>query len=341
MQASFSVIEEALKIKSSLEGSQTEEPTGTLQGKIVTHWTFYVFTAGSIVGLVTAVAAGILQMWPLCIIGGILCVTNIVGAWYASELGAVPAIQEGVEQLKIKIQDFAKKINELDLSIKNLKDIEKLAEQNTKNFETIIQNGKKDLQNSVDQFHKIQKELDEYRKELEKYKILVKTMGENTKKLSDQTLNLSNHVVKTEHLQGSLENETLTISKEGDKIDVQVKIFDKETDDYEEAVKNHVKQIDLMKNSILELAKERALLEKENIQLLERVKELGNIEKKAHETSLELEKTKSEMLKIPERMKSETEHLKDYKKFLKFMKSSFSEDWKKTPGYKEWEKTAN
>jgi len=77
----LSLIQNTLKIKSKLEDDINETPgnVGDLGGRIVTHWTFFVFSAGTITGLVTAVTAGILQTWPLLIIGGILCATNILG----------------------------------------------------------------------------------------------------------------------------------------------------------------------------------------------------------------------------------------------------------------------
>src|ERR1700733_3243991 len=69
--ASGAKVAAASAVKSSTSGSRT-----------FTHWSEYVLIAGAIVAAVTAIATGILAIYAVTVVCGLLCASQIIGFYY-------------------------------------------------------------------------------------------------------------------------------------------------------------------------------------------------------------------------------------------------------------------
>src|SRR5438105_3729992 len=108
--------------KAIAEGMQ-----GEFLGRTVHEWTCYFFAAGSIVGIITAVAAYIFGDYPLVAISVLLAVTNGLAAYYAHHFVVIHELDDESKDLseKVKqIQDENVVINKTDNDL--TKDIKEL-----------------------------------------------------------------------------------------------------------------------------------------------------------------------------------------------------------------------
>lgn len=242
----------ALKLNNINDKLQIEEPKtveGSLQGKVITHPMFFVFLVGSIAGAIVAVVAGIFQMWPLLIVGGLLCVTNVAGIPFASALGMVPALEEGVKQLSEKVTSIAGKIADLHKVNNELRETEQKLQNTTKEYSKTVDEAKKELD-------KTKAELAAANDADIKTKKEVKSLLHNvtdvfsisTKVFSQENKNLDKTNAETQKHIRTLSTEHTKLTQQASSIDLSVKNFDKRTDDLEELAKFCGEEISSLKS---------------------------------------------------------------------------------------------
>lgn len=73
--ALLSAAEAALALNDAVE-EETGEASGSLNGRVVTHWSYKLFIAGTVVGVVVAVACYAIGMHAIAIFGAFLAVTT-------------------------------------------------------------------------------------------------------------------------------------------------------------------------------------------------------------------------------------------------------------------------
>lgn len=101
-------------------GGQESLSQGQLNGHTVIHWSHYVLLGTGIVGLVAAVAAGILLQWPLTISCGLLAFSSLLGSYYIKELSIAQSLEDIINQLVGTIHRLYMQTIDLEAQITNL-----------------------------------------------------------------------------------------------------------------------------------------------------------------------------------------------------------------------------
>lgn len=335
MSFAIGLAQDALSIAAGGANGGKSTPQGSLQGRIVTHWTFYMFVAGSVVGLTIAVAAGVMEMWVLLGVGAALCATNVVGAIYASMIGVIPALEEGVQKLADRVKTFSKTIQRLEESNTKLEQIRKAAENVAQEYKKEITQGKKSLEEKASELDSVRKKLDKSLEEAHKLKAVVETMGKQAELFSKEAVKLQqeNNLLSKSVSTISLENTEL--KKSNSQMELSVHIFDEQTDNYENLAKASSEQIEIWKKHF-DQVKESYIKNRDELKLLrEKEHNLGETTKTALKSTelieqlIQKEQSKLTEAKVAFQQKSEyQEYRQNRTEFLEWKKQKNKESSK-------------
>ncbi len=278
----------------------------------VTHWSYKLFIAGSVVGAVAAVAALIFSMFPIIACGVLLCLTNAAAAFYVKKFSNLNALEDYNKRL-------ADKVSELRDANKDLSKINKRIEEIPGEWREEIENGKKALRKKTEELQLVSDKLKQTEEKLQKLATVSVDIQKKTGELSVEALKFS----KDNHLFGErverLSGEVSQIEEHNQNLVKLILETDKNTDQYEELFKQFQGQVKLLED-LFGLMKELYLNAQERMAGLEKqVDELGavmpdaiNSSRKAELASLQLSHLQEQYAALTGRLEAALEKLKNY-----------------------------
>lgn len=330
----------ALKATTGLPDLNSKNSVGSLQGRVVTHWTFYMFMAGSAVGLVTTVVASVFQSWGLVILGGVLCATNVVGTIYASMLGPIPALEDETKRLGKQVATLNDDIKQLNIANDDLKGIQKKANEMEEEYKTSIKTGEKLLSDKVKEIQKVTTQLNEASEKVKKLETIVKDIGKQTEVFSKETIKLQEENGLLSKNVDKMSVENITLKKSSSKWELDIHEFDKKTDDYEKYSRETSKQLELWKSTFNQMKDIYIQNKNELNQVKEHTKKLEPIVANALRSSKLSEESNQELKQQNAMLLSKLGELKELKNYLNH-KTSFEIYMKNEKEFSEWHNSKN
>lgn len=121
MGMDLTAVDAALNLEKFVNPHALFEPIGF---KRTLPWTYYVYMAGSAVGVVTTVAAGILGDRPIIVAGAIITVISLTAAYDVRRLAITKTLEEYIKRLAKLAQDFFQITQKTDKIIEESKSSE-------------------------------------------------------------------------------------------------------------------------------------------------------------------------------------------------------------------------
>lgn len=329
MPLSLATAEAALGVATGVESlDRNVVKPGDLQGRVTTHWTFFVFVAGSMIGVVVAVAAAVFQMWSLVALGAVMCATNVIGSVYSYTLSSLPALEEAINRLAERVRNLSDIIIELNRVRTELNDIAERASGLASQYKETIDTTNKDLRSKIEEIEKTNKKVTDLEKKFEKFRGIVVDMEKTTSELTKDTVEFG---LKSDLLKGKVDHlDASLIDLKNSNISFQdgISKIDKNNDKFEVLAGTLTKQIDIWKSLIIQIKENFLNTKKEIDSLKEKMTKFDKTVSHAksetdreEELVKELNKTKDQLL----------EHTKNRALYLDFLQHK--------PEYLEWKKT--
>lgn len=294
-----------------------EETSGDLNGRSVTHWSYKLFIAGTIIGAIAAVASFILGLTAIAVIGALLAITNGFAAFYVKRLGTLKTLEGYTERLAEKVQEL-KGVND------GLDDV-------TDGLQKVPDDWRKEIQKGEEAIGKKAKELEEIAGKLQVAEAKLQKLAGVTKDIQKGTGEMSAEVVKfcqENNLFGErvdrLEKEAKRAEERNENLEELIMRTDANTDEYEALIQQLANQVHmvedlfaLMKELYVKAQDEMAELKSQVTKLDLVVSQAGKSAQKAQEASAQLEKQRKDYENLLKKLNDALEKVERYRKYKK------------------------
>lgn len=340
MSAVTSMIEDVgilAKIKDNVLGTAGQK--GDLQGRSVTHWSFWVFIAGSIVGLIVAVVAIIFGIYPAVVTSFLLSATNGLAAFYIKRLGVIKDLDQYDKNLKENMGKLKKVDDNIGKTDEDLKKINTDLQSVPTKLQEEIEKGKQEITQKVSEIETLTKKLGDAEGKIANLAAVARDLNHATGDLSQEMLKFgednnafSGQVKEIGTEMNELKENNDKIVKEILTIDADKIIFTKMNEDFAKQIGTFGKMFNLMKDMYKEAHKEMDKLHQE-------VSTLKTVIPETAQTAEKIQEVEQKYEKVLQQLKIELAGLKNLqaaKKELETLKAS--QEWKQFQAWKATQK---
>lgn len=286
----------ALSLRSDLSDVAAGQE-GDLQGRRVTHWSYYAFIAGSVVGAIVAIAGFALvnsvgfMAYVVGAAGVLLAVTSGFAALYVKKFGILKTLDDYIRELAKRVQDFSSNILFLKSENQKLKQISKDLQEVPQDWREQIQKGKEAMQDKINELSKVAKKLQDTEAKLQKFAGVADDIQLQTKKLSESALEFSKGNDFLKQSVQKLEKHVTKLNEDNEDMAKQVMLFDAATDEFEAVSKRLGLQVKVF-DDLFELMKKMDESAKERMAgLTQEVDDLQAAAKKIQEDAQQLDQS--------------------------------------------------
>ena len=326
--------ESALSLKSGLPGLDSK-PAGTLKGRAVTHWSYKLFIAGSVVGAIAALAAFIMGWNAAGFLGILLCVIGGGAAFYVKRFSVLNTLEDYTRALAEKVKALAEKTLELKQINQDIEDINKEFQKIPKNWREEIKYGERRLAERTVELEKVTKKLQVAEKRLEKLALVTNQLQEETGKLTTAALEFSKENNFFGNRVEKLDGHVKELNQQHEGFQDKITRLDEENDQTEEVMNIYAKQNKVLKD-LFKLMKEMYVKAKERMGELEsKVGELSIVVPQAVASTDKVEEMARELEGMVKKIEKQEKYKEGYKRWKTWVKSP---DFKE---YMEWRKATN
>lgn len=299
-----------------------QEVSGTLREKNVTDWSFKIFAFGSLVGAIIAIAAYVMQLTPLIIVGGILCFTNAFAAYDMKKFGVLKTLEGYTKVLTQRLEELANSVLSLKSENSDLQKVTMEIKHIPEEWQNAIQEGGQKLANKT-------RELDNATKKLTIAQSKLETMAYLTEALQAQSQLMSQNLL-------NYTQQNKILGPEVDKIAQHLSDFQTQNSN----LADHITKLD---EESEQLEKAEAFYEKQNEFLENLVNLMVKIDTDAKE---EVNSLQIEASEIKASMVQSNQVSKDLQLLVPQLQEKINtmKSFKEDPEYKrfkEWQKTQN
>ncbi|ADI37759.1 hypothetical protein [Waddlia chondrophila] len=288
--ALLSAAEAALALNDAVE-EETGEASGSLNGRVVTHWSYKLFIAGTVVGVVVAVACYAIGMHAIAIFGAFLAVTNGFAAFYIKKFAVLKTLEDYTGKL-------AKKVNDLKEVNQDLEKVNGGLQQIPSDWRAEIQKGKREIERKTRQLKDVSEKLQATERKLQKLAGITCEIQKRTGELSEAAVKFS----KENQLFGEkverLEEGVKKVEKYNVRLADLIMETDVNTDAYEKLNQQFSGQLQ-MQSDLFGLMKDLYIKAQKRMKDLEaQVDELGVVIPKAVKAAEEAKQVRLEMKQL-------------------------------------------
>lgn len=170
---------------------------GTLNGRSYTHWSYYIFMTGTVVGLVALVAAAILTNYIIITAGSAFFLFNALASYYIKKFSLFKNLDDQVKKITSEMQQYKDRNQELEKLNDALTKIDKNMSLVPGKFAKVIKDGDKEIDEDIKNIKDLTAQLKSSEQELSQIAIVavdinnsLGAIGTETNRLSDNENNL-------------------------------------------------------------------------------------------------------------------------------------------------------
>lgn len=268
------------------EGS--EEVEGTLKGRKATHWSYKLFIAGTIIGVIAAVASYILGFTAISVAGTLLAVTNGFAAFYVKRFGILKTLEEYNEQL-------AKKVKDLSAVNQGLEDVNNGLKEIPEDWRAEIERGNREIQRKAKELEKMAAKLKATEEKLQKLAGVTTDIQKKTGQLSAEAVKFSQQNQLFGERVDRLAHGVNEVQRHNEDLAKLIMETDANTDEYETLNQQFSQQVQML-DDLFELMKELYLKAQQRMAELEsQVDELGLVVPQAVKSAQEAQEVHKQM----------------------------------------------
>lgn len=310
----------ALTVKTGLSDIDSAD-TGYLQGRATTHWSYYLFIAGSIVGLIASIAGFILSASSVLGAAGymigsggiFLCVSNGLAAFYVKKFGVLNTLEDYTQALAERLKILAPKILQLVQVNEDLEKINLGFEEIPKNWKEEISKGEQQLGQKIVELNLLTKKLEVAEKKIEALGTKLSTLQLEADEVSKAALEFSKENGFFGEKAAKLQESVGALNNENEKLTEHIKELDAQNDQTEEIAYALAKTNHALRD-MYKMMTAMYLEEKDKMEGLK--KEVGSLKTvvpQAGESSEKMEKLSTKYEQMIHHLQVKLENYKEYK----------------------------
>ncbi len=245
-----------------------EEAEGSLNGRKATHWSYKLFIAGTIVGVIAAVACYIIGQQAIAVAGALLAITNGFAAFYVKRFGILKTLEDYTGKLAEKVKDL-KEVNQ------GLERVNDGLQEIPDDWREEIRKGKRQIERKTKELKKVAARLEATEAKLQKLAGVTSDIQKKTGELSKAAVEFSEQNQVFGDRVDRLANGVRKIEKHNDNLTTLIMETDANTDDYEVLNEQFARQLEML-DDLFALMKDLYVKAQERMRALEHeVDELG------------------------------------------------------------------
>ena len=261
---------------------------GALDERKATHWSYKLFIAGTVIGVIAAVAAYILGFHAIAVTGTLLAVTNGFAAFYVKRFGILKTLEDHTGRLAQKVQDLKEVNNGLERITDGLQEI-------PDDWRREIKNGKREIQQKAKELGEMAAKLKATEAKLQKLASVTTDIQKRTGELSAEAVKFSQQNQLFGERVDRLAHGVNEVQKHNDDLASLIMETDANTDEYEELNQQFSQQLEML-DDLFELMKDLYVKAQQRMHDLEsQVDELGLVVPKAVKSAAEAQQVHRQM----------------------------------------------
>lgn len=265
-----------------------EEVGGSLKGRSATHWSYKLFIAGTVIGVIAAVASYILGFTVITVTGALLAITNGFAAFYVKRFGILKTLEDYTGRLAQKVQDL-KEVND------GLERVNDGLQEIPDDWREAIKRGNREIRQKAKELERMANKLKATEAKLQKLAGVTTDIQKRTGELSAEAVKFSQQNNLFGERVDRLASGVNEVQRHNEDLADLIMRTDANTDEYEALNQQFAQQVEML-DDLFQLMKELYLKAQERMAELEsQVDELGLVVPQAVKSAQEAKEVHAQM----------------------------------------------